>query len=367
MSNGNAFSPGRLSAADLVTFNAQLGALVKSGLPLAEGLRTFVAELRRGHLAGVVQAVAEDLEKGRSLADALESRGGALPAFYVSMVKAGAAGGRLGVVLKYAARFLAERRKLHAAVTDSLMYPVFIVLLCIAVFTTAAWLVLPNITTMLANFELPEWVEPGADDTTFRIPNLLWVWVPLLAIAVFVFILLPLAALGKRSWCARFTEGITLHVPFLGRFYRASLLAQFASTFGTLLEAGVPTGEIGRIVESVSPSPRFRTAGRKFTSALESGGSISDAIATDPFFPPTFLFAGRNAESYGGAGKAFLDAGALYADMAEHYARLFLGAFLRPVLGALMLVAVGLTIYGIYRPVIGALLTLVSSLDASAM
>jgi len=365
MGDTRGHAAGRLSGDDLVAFNIQLQNLVKSGLPMAAGLRAFAADLRTGRLKTAVQGVVDDIDAGESLPKAVENRRGAFPGFYVVMIRAGAKAGRLDVVLGHAGEFLASRRKLAGCVSESILYPVAIVILSIVVLVAGSYLLSPTLREIGENIEgVRFWdAKGGIGMSRFGLPYVALAAMATLAVPAILF------ALSKalRGWSgpARFMEWLVLSVPFLGRHRRSMILAQFASTLGVLLDAGVPTTELAEALEAASPSPRLRRAVRKFLQGLQEGESTSDALCRDPFLRRTFLFAAAKAETSGRAGEAFLDAAAVYSDMAEHYARLFLSGFLTPVLGIVMIAVVAGTLVSLYGPVL-AMIGRLSELSAHA-
>jgi len=362
MDNHNEHRTGKLHVEDLTAFNIQLGNLVRSGLPLGEGLRSFVSDLGTGRLRTVMQEIIGDVEAGRSLDSAVSDRKHAFPSFYVSMIKAGVKSGRLDIVLKYATDSLALRQRLKNAVRESLIYPAMIVILSIIVLSIGGSLIFPAMQDV---YESLGYGHPALMYLTPTWPGILWSgFMPVVGGIVIVAVLCVL--LGKIPWFARRFENAKLRVPFYGRYYRSSLLSQFASTFGILLEAGVPTTEIAEAVRSVSPSPRFRDAVSGFLNKLQDGKPMSDAFSANAFFPATFILAGAGAEQSGSAGEAFIDVSEVYADMAEHYAHLFLRGFLTPVLGIIMIVIVGSTLATMWAPLV-RLISLLSSLSAGAM
>ncbi|MCP4037997.1 MAG: type II secretion system protein GspF, partial [bacterium] len=83
----------------------QLATLVSAGIPLVESLTALVAQCEHAPLRALLGNVRDRVNEGSSLADALQSTG-QFDNLYVSMVRAGEAGGVLDVVLERVADYL---------------------------------------------------------------------------------------------------------------------------------------------------------------------------------------------------------------------------------------------------------------------
>ena len=82
----------KLSGRDLALFSQQLGRLLKAGLPLDRAL-DILATIA-GRQAGVmVRRTLDRVRDGASLSEAMAAQRGAFPPAYVSMIRAGEAGG----------------------------------------------------------------------------------------------------------------------------------------------------------------------------------------------------------------------------------------------------------------------------------
>ena len=163
-----------LSDADLLVVHRQLAQLTDGGLPLERGLRLVANDLPR-RSAAAVRAVADDLESGVPVADALARRAGAFPPAYASALAAGAAAGQLGTALANLGRHVEMAQRLRAAVWRAAGYPLAV---AVALLITLAFVwgyVMPRVERLNVG---PRWdarwlgyayrnVEPG--------PRLDWV------------------------------------------------------------------------------------------------------------------------------------------------------------------------------------------------
>jgi general secretion pathway protein F len=88
----------RISALDLALATRQMSTLLGAGIPLVDALRALTEQVENPRLKSVFGRVRDRVNEGASLADALAASG-AFSDLYVSMVRAGEAGGALEQVL----------------------------------------------------------------------------------------------------------------------------------------------------------------------------------------------------------------------------------------------------------------------------
>src|SRR5256714_15569224 len=90
----------------LVAFTRQLSTLQDAGLPILRSLQILAEQQKQGLLKAIVGGVAEEVEAGGSLSDAMAKYPKAFDKLYVNMISAGEAGGLLDLILARLADFL---------------------------------------------------------------------------------------------------------------------------------------------------------------------------------------------------------------------------------------------------------------------
>jgi general secretion pathway protein F len=148
----------KLRSKDITLFTRELATLLSAGLPLDRSLKVLLAIFPEGTaLNALVERILEQVKGGSQLSAALEAEGGLFPKLYVSMVRAGEAGGALESVLERLADYLERSQALRASVLTALIYPA--ILLGVAVLSLLVLLtfVVPQFEEMFqsAGKELP--------------------------------------------------------------------------------------------------------------------------------------------------------------------------------------------------------------------
>src|SRR5438270_1346840 len=110
----------------------ELATLLRAGLPLDRALEVLIQLAPTPPVAVLLQQIRDDVRGGKALSQALDARRDVFSRFYVNIVRAGEAGGALGVVLGRLADTMERNKELRDSVTAALIYPSILVLVAVA-------------------------------------------------------------------------------------------------------------------------------------------------------------------------------------------------------------------------------------------
>ena len=264
----------RVRSKDLAQFTSQLATLVNAGLPLMRCLRVLEAQLDPGLLQSVVAAVAEDVEGGATLSEALAKYPQVFDRLYVNMVRAGEAGGVLGLILQRLAEFARKSETIKSQIRSALTYPVLVLLFAGGILLFVMLFVVPKFETIFANFDAE---MPLATELLIGLSRgLLTHWYLLLAVPV-VLVLAGRAALRTESVAFR-VDRLVLRVPVAGDLVRKTIVARFSRTLGTLLQSGVPILESLSIVKAAIPNRVLEQAVGDVHDSIREGETIAQPL-----------------------------------------------------------------------------------------
>ena len=135
---------------DELTFaNRQLADMLKSGVPLEGSLHQLCSTMNRGKLRSELQALEQDLTKGKPLNEALDSR--KLPEFYVKMMKVGMKSNNLPAVLTMLADYYSRVNNLRTRLKGILVYPAIILVVMVMLTLGVAYVNQNLITEIFQN------------------------------------------------------------------------------------------------------------------------------------------------------------------------------------------------------------------------
>ncbi len=271
----------RIPPLDLAIATRQIATLLSSGIPLVEGLGALTEQTENVRLRAALGQTRDRVNEGARFADAL-AQTEVFPDLYVSMVRAGEAGGALETVLDRLADYLESQVRLRNKVSSILIYPSVMFGFAMVVVGVLVTVVLPQITELLAslNQELPfytRWI--------IALSNFAKVWWWAIGLG-FVCILIGLrAAIGTERGRDTF-DSLKLRLPVIGRTVRIIAIARFTRTLATLLASGLP---IVRSLETAKHVANNTVLGRAIDAARESiieGASVAAPLRNSGEFPP---------------------------------------------------------------------------------
>ena len=327
----------------LAAFSRQLAVLLEAGIPLDHALGIAGEVADDPGFRDVIARVRRSVEEGTSLADAFARHPRVFDELYVSMVRAGEAGGALDQILKRLAEFLEEWQRIRDVVVSALLYPLFL-----SVFAAGA-------VTVLMVFVVPRFAEVFGDMGA-RLPAPTRV---LMAVSGFLrrfwwLIGAGLAALrraalalGARTprWRAWWDRHV-LRLPLAGDLAVKIQVSRFARVFGTLIASGVPILRALEIVTGTLTNSVFSNSLASVQAGLKEGQGVAEPLRRAGVFPPLFLHMVAVGEETGRLEEMMLTVAASFDRDVETAARRLL-SLLEPIIILLMGLVIGAIILSI--------------------
>ncbi len=262
----------------------QLATLVTAGIPLVEALSALVEQIEHAGLRGVLGQVRDKVNEGSPLADALEGTGH-YDHLFVSMVRAGEAGGALGVVLERISDYLENSVKLSNKVTSILVYPAAMLGFAGLVVTALVTMVLPQINELLLSLgvELPWYTKVIIVVSDFV--RGYW-WALILGTAVIVLLVRGVLR-TERGHLAY--DRMSLRLPMIGRVVRVVAIARFTRTLATLLSSGVGIVQALEISRHVAKNQIIAEAVDQARTSVLEGATLAAPLRASGQFPPMVI------------------------------------------------------------------------------
>lgn len=275
----------RITKEDIVNFSRQLSLMFKANIPLVEALNTLSNQLENKILREKLIKISEDVEGGRNLSDAMAEYSDIFSPFYIWMIKAGEASGKLSESLTYLAEQQEREYKFMNKIKGALTYPVLVIGLVVLVLLLVVFFIVPQITAVL---EGTNQSLPMATKIVMSLPRLLrrWGWIILLVIG-------GTGILGYKYYQTdegRFKfDTYLLNFPVIGNFLKKLYLSRFADNFTTLASAGLPITRCLEIVGNIIGNGKYKKMIDQAKKGVGRGRSISSILSQYPdYFPPVF-------------------------------------------------------------------------------
>ncbi|MBP1746279.1 MAG: Type secretion system domain protein, partial [Deltaproteobacteria bacterium] len=270
---------------DIIFFTRQLQTVIRAGIPMLTGLRALEEQTSNVKLRAAIREMAQEIDKGASLSDALMKQKKLFPDLYTSMVKAGEVGGSLEEVLDRLATLLEFQLKTKETLKSAIRYPIFVVTTLAIAFLVLINFVVPRFAVLFrgAKTELP------LPTRMLLIINDIFQHY---GIYLVVFIVLAFGAffLYKRTAAGTLAiDRLKLRAPLIGPIILKICMSRFANMFENLIKVGIP---VVRALEVVS-----RTVGNEYiaqkileiSGKIEKGLGISRPLKEAEIFPPLVI------------------------------------------------------------------------------
>jgi type IV pilus assembly protein PilC len=267
----------------MVVFSRQFAAMVSSGVAMLRTLTIIVDQCKNRKMQMELDEVRRSVEGGISLSDALAKHPIVFDKLYVSMVRAGEAGGILPEVLLRLAEFLETRQKLNAKVRSAMVYPTVVLAVAVLVFWAMLTFVLPVFQGLFKNIggELPAYTQFLI--TLSEYMRSIWMAIFVVSIVVGVWFLRRYynTVLGKLQ-----IDSIIIRLPVVGELVQKVAVARFSRTFGTLIRAGVPMLSALDVVKDTAGNAYVAKSVDAVCDEVRQGGTISKPMSKNKIFPP---------------------------------------------------------------------------------
>src|SRR5437016_13009156 len=128
-------SIGGVPRKQLVNFTRQLSTLQDAGLPILRSLQILEQQQKPGLLKAIIGGVADEVEGGGTLSDAMAKYPKAFDKLYVNMINAGEAGGVIDLIRNHLAKFMEKLSMLKNKVIGAMMYATVVITVAVAIVT----------------------------------------------------------------------------------------------------------------------------------------------------------------------------------------------------------------------------------------
>ena len=271
----------KIVSKDVVLFSRQVSTLFEAGVSALRAFRLLAQENENKTLQEEIMAVADDIESGISLSDALVKRPELFSNFYVNMVKAGEESGKLNEVFLFLADYLDRNYELTQKIKKALSYPSFVIGTFILIMVGMLTFVVPKMAKMFA--------EEGA---TLPLVTRIVLFISDLFVKYgpVTFPALGIAGYMFYRWTKTEEGGFkidefSMKVPVLKGVIQKIFLQHLADNMNTMLSNGVPIVKSLDITTSILENRVYKKLMARVSDKVQTGKSLSKALYEEPLVP----------------------------------------------------------------------------------
>lgn len=264
----------RVSHDELFVFTKQLLVLVRAGIPMVQVLDILSEDMANSHFRKVISSLAEGVDSGESLSEAMMRHSEIFSPIYIHTVKAGERGSRLEEVLQKLIEYQAVERRLRSKVVNSLIYPVILMVAsgCIVLFLIGY--VVPTFARVFADLGAQ---LPYITSMMMKFSNILKASFPFMVPAA-VIIAIAYSTASRLPFFGLLIDRFKLSVPIFGGIVERMAILRFCQVLKLLIDSGVPLVDA---IRTVSEAVSNKDYSRKFSAMAESvsiGNNLSEAM-----------------------------------------------------------------------------------------
>jgi len=267
---------------EILIFVRQLATMIDAGVPLLQCLQALQDQLEPDTaFYSVLSSIVQKVSGGANLSDAFAGHPKTFDNLFVSMIRAGEAGGFLPEILNKLAVHLEQSAALKRKVKSALMYPIIVITIAILIVSLLIVKVIPVFENMFNDFgaELP-------------MPTQILINISHFARNYGIFIVLALIGFFFLfRWYVNTTNGrmavdtLLLKLPIIGELIKKVAVARFSSTLAALIGSGVAIVNALEIVATTSGNEVINNVLKNATTSTKRGDPVATALNDSPYIP----------------------------------------------------------------------------------
>ena len=337
----------RIKHNQVVTFTAQLSTLQDAGLPIVRSVKILEEQQKPGKFKDQLEAVSEEVEQGSTFSESLGKYPKTFDKLYISMVKAGEAGGVLDIILNRLAGFMEKSQKLRKKIKGALIYPIAVISVAVLIVFFIMIFVVPSFKKM---FEDLGQSLPAPTQILLTVSdNLLGFWYLVPGIPFCFWLIFK--GIGKTERGRYMLDRTQLSLPVFGVIIKKGSIARFCRTLGTLIASGVPILEALRIVKDAIGNVVIANAIEDVHGSIREGDTIADPLRQSGVFDELLVNMIDVGEETGELDKMLMKIADNY-EMDVDVAVEGMSSLMEPMLIVGMGLAVGFIVVALFMPLI---------------
>jgi type II secretory pathway component PulF len=282
-SKGIILFKGKINLTDKIFLTKYLSLMLKVGTDLLSAINILIADFEKPIMRSLLIEVRENLMRGQAFNQVFSKYPKYFSAVFVNMVKAAEASGSLQKTFEDLSISLQRDGELKSRVRAALIYPIIILVASVTVFVFLSTFAIPKISAVFRDSGIQ---VPGFSKVVFAVGDFINANVVVLGIGFVIFAILFWIFFFKTKPGRQMFDNFLSGLPIVKNLYRDIAIQRFASTFSSLMKAGLPIIQATHITADVVVNRRFKDALYRIADeGLAKGITIGDAFRREAVFP----------------------------------------------------------------------------------
>lgn len=273
-----------LKNSELSIFCYQLALILKSGIPLTEGMKLIEEEMTNPRLKLAVADIHDSVKGGMQLNAALSNQS-IFPTFLLNMAKIGETSGKLDEVMDYLYQYYEKADKLNRKIKNAITYPLILAGLMAGVILLLIVKILPMFNDILNSVggEMP-----GVTRVMMSISQYIKDY--LLVIFLVIFVIAAAIYFFSRSTKGKlYFDKFKINSKLTRNIFQKIYVTKFSMSMALILKSGSSMEEALGMVYDIAENSYVSAKILECRQSLKNGDDESLAISTIGIFPKLFI------------------------------------------------------------------------------
>jgi type IV pilus assembly protein PilC len=270
-----------VSKMEILHFSRQLGAFVKAGLTVVDGLEIIARSTANKAFAARLRRMRDDVREGMQFDEALAEHQSILPRYYLGVVRSAELTGNLDVALDQLSGYMERELEARSKIKSAMTYPLVIIgMAAVSVLILTVW-VLPKFV------ELFKELKTGLPLSTRLIINFSnfsrdywYIYVVLAGLVACLVWWVRNTAAGRTA-----KDTALLHIPIVRDIVTYAAVERVCRILATMWQAGVPIADSMAAAVQGADNAVFEARLAKVQEAVLAGEGLAEPLALARMFP----------------------------------------------------------------------------------
>jgi type IV pilus assembly protein PilC len=286
----------KITRQDLVNFCFDMEQMIRSGIPIIDGLRDMRDSADNPRFREVLAVMSEDMDGGKVLSQCMAAQTEVFDNVFISLIKAGEQTGQLPEVFKNLADTLKWQDELISQTRRLLMYPALTLVVVLGVLAALLVFLVPQIAQLFKTMGL---ALPMQTKVLLAVSGFVSAyWLPLFATPVIVIAALVFTV-RRNAKAAYLWDYAKLQIPLIGPVLQKIIMSRFTNTFSLMYRSGITVLDAIKTSEEVVGNRVISDGLNRAGQQVSAGEGLTETFQNLGMFPPLVIRMLRVGENTG--------------------------------------------------------------------
>jgi type IV pilus assembly protein PilC len=273
---------GQINLSDKLFLAKYLSLMLKVGTDLLSAINILIVDFQKPAMRNFLIEVRENLSQGRPFYQAFANYPRSFSLVFVNLVKASEVSGNLQETFEELSVSMQREAELRSKVRAALVYPIILSIMAMLIIGFMITFALPKIANsfLQAGINPPTFSRIVFGVGLFVSDNITVISTAFLSITLFSLYFFWRNSVGKRM-----ASQILETLPVIKTIYNDMAIQTFASTFSSLMKAGLPIIQSIDITAEVVGSQKFKASLKRVAEGLSKGMAMGETFRRETVFP----------------------------------------------------------------------------------